>query len=62
MEMDMLMRSLVFFTLLAIFSGFAQAGSVSVPGTATPYLAGMPDGSTALPDQAPYQFPGAVSG
>lgn len=54
-------RSLLLITLSCV-SGFAQAVSVSIPGTANPYLAGMPDGSTAPPDQAPYQSPVEVTG
>ena len=50
------------YAFLFLFSGFAQAVSVSVPGTANPYLAGMPDGATAPPDQAPYQSPVEVTG
>lgn len=48
--------------LLLSFPGFAQTVSVSVPGTSNPYLAGMPDGSVAPPDQAPYQSPVEVAG
>jgi len=41
----------------------AQAATVAVPGTADPWLAGMPDGSTAsLGDVAPAQSPVLVSG
>jgi uncharacterized repeat protein (TIGR02543 family) len=47
----------------------AQAVSVTVPGTADPWLAGMPDGSTASnyvtpvhPDVAPYHSPVLVTG
>lgn len=50
------------YAFLSLFSGFVQAVSVSVPGTANPYLAGMPDGATAPPDQAPYQSPVEVTG
>jgi hypothetical protein len=50
------------YAFLFLFPGFAQAVSFSVPGTANPYLAGMPDGSTAPPDQAPYQSPVEVTG
>mgnify|MGYP006367818125 CR=1 FL=1 len=55
-------RSFLLTILLMGIHGFAQAVSVSVPGTANPYLAGMPDGSTAPPDQAPEQSPIAVTG
>jgi len=56
-------RNLMVITLLVgCLPGFAQAVSVSVPGTANPYLAGMPDGSTAPPDQAPNQSPVEVRG
>ena len=48
--------------LLFSFPGFAQTVSVSVPGTSNPYLAGMPNGSLAPPDQAPYQSPVEVTG
>lgn len=55
-------RSFLLTILLMGIHGFAQAVSVSVRGTANPYLAGMPDGSTAPPDQAPEQSPIAVTG
>lgn len=48
--------------LLFPLSGLAQTVSVSVPGTSNPYLAGMPDGSLAAPDRAPYQSPVEVTG
>lgn len=48
--------------LLFPFPGSAQTVSVSVPGTSNPYLAGMPNGSVAAPDQAPYQSPVEVVG
>jgi hypothetical protein len=54
--------SILTYAFLLLFSGLAQAVSVSVPGSANPYLAGMPDGSTAPPDQAPYQSPVEVTG
>lgn len=56
------LRNHSFIILLMSFCGFAQAVSVSVPGNANPYLAGMPDGSTAPPDQAPDQSPIEVQG
>jgi hypothetical protein len=62
MRIALPVRSLLLITLSVGVSGFAQAVSVSVPGTANPYLAGMPDGSTAPPDQAPYQSPVEVRG
>jgi hypothetical protein len=53
---------LLIITLSIGYCGFAQAVSVSVPGTANPYLAGMPDGSIAPPDRAPDQSPVEVIG
>lgn len=38
------------------------AGSITVPGTADPFLAGMPDGSAAKGDSAPAQSPVLVTG
>lgn len=44
-------------------AGLAQAVTVVVPGTANPYLAGMPAGSTAPPgDSAPAHSPVLVEG
>lgn len=55
-------RNFLLVILLMNFYSLAQAVSVSVPGTANPYLAGMPDGSTAPPDVAPDQSPIEVNG
>ena len=55
-------RSFLLMTLLMSIHGFAQAVSISVPGSSNPYLAGMPDGSTAPPDAAPSQSPPEVTG
>jgi hypothetical protein len=40
----------------------ASASTVSVPGSSNPWLAGMPDGSTAKSDTAPAQSPVEVLG
>lgn len=57
------LSGLIFIILPMGLAGFAHAVSVSIPGTANPYLAGMPNGSTAPPDDsAPPQSPVQVSG
>lgn len=57
------LSGLIFLILSMGLTGFAHAVSVSIPGTANPYLAGMSDGSTAPPDDsAPLQSPVEVSG
>lgn len=55
--------ALMFLALTATVLG--QQISVNVPGSSNPYLAGMPDGSTAsngdtAPDQSPVQVPSIV--
>lgn len=63
MKAARLVRGLMPVALSLAFPAFAQTVAVSVPGTANPYLAGMPDGSTAPPtDSAPLQSPVEVSG
>lgn len=62
MRISLPIRGLLLISLSVGISEFAQAVSVSIPGTANPYLAGMPDGSTAPPDQAPYQSPVEITG
>lgn len=55
----------VAWTILALTpSAFAQTtiSGIIVPGSANPYLAGMPDGSTASGDTAPAQSPTPVLG
>ena len=52
---------------VAVVPAFGQSTIVSVPGTANPYLAGMPTGSTCCggetgPDSVPAQSPTQVTG
>src|SRR5205085_8639539 len=65
--MQGIVRAIVIVTV-AIYPAIAGAVAVSVPGSANPYLAGMPGGSTCcaaaggVPDSAPAQSPVQVTG
>jgi hypothetical protein len=54
-------------SILLVFSMIASpAWAITVPGTSDPWLAGMPNGSTAssedvAPDQSPVLFPGTIT-
>lgn len=61
------LHSLVAVAAFSIIAVSAKAGSYTVPGTSDPYLAGMPDGSSAslgdgVGDYAPGQSPVLASG
>ena len=57
-----LVSALIFIAMLGAF-GLVQAVPITVPGTSDPWLAGMPNGSTAsLGDVAPAQSPVQVLG
>lgn len=61
--MNRLLRFVFVAALLCSGSAFAQSVTKTVPGTADPWLAGMPDGSTASSgDVAPAQSPVLVDG
>lgn len=56
-------RALAACALTMCAAGAAQALTVVVPGTSNPWLAGMPDGTTAVAgDSAPAQSPVLVNG
>jgi len=55
-------RTLAVAVLAVGIAGSAQATTITVPGTSNPWLAGMPDGTTArfgdvAPDQSPVSVP-----